>query len=375
MGRRGSMLLISLVVIIFLSLAETSLFVNGVTQSSLSARTYHRSNALHLAEAGLNQAALNLRTGATTDDVTTAALVTGSFQLEAPPQSMGNYLYRVRSTGTSELEQRQLEGVFRTDRQSVFQFALFGYQWIDIGGSAVTDSYDSCKGTYSSQVPGSKGDTGTNGTTAGSVDFDGTSLLINGTVAVGPNVSNPDSIITNYDASLVTGNPKVASQPVGLLKPSVTIPPCQTALPPLIGGTRTFLTGTDYCPSNTKPITIKGTEVWTANGSISLYFTGELTITGNAVVGVVDQPTMMKWYLTTSTKAPVINGDAKFYGAMYAPNVVAKVNGNAEVFGSVVADQVVLSGAGPKIHYDQCLSGGTGPTGSYKVRLRSWREL
>ncbi len=394
MGRRGSTLLIALGVVIFLMLAETSLFVNGVTQSNISVRTYNRSNALHLAEAGLSQAALNLRTSSTTDDVTTAALVSGSFALNAP-QSVGSNLDMVRSVGTSDVEQRQLEGVFRTDRQSVFQFALFGDQGVDMSGEMRTDSYDSRLGPYDNVVgsptynAGHEGDIGTNNTSFGGLDLNGSGLLIDGQLFTGPDVADPQSLVDGYNGNLITGgtDPPTNTQDVGAL--ASTMPMVPVSVPPgvtcadntvkakqqvTLSATGGPLGNGTYCYHN---LNIEGGATFTADGPVTIYLTGALQAVGETTVGVVSHPSRMLFYITSggiATIAGTVGGSSRFYGVIYAPDATIAIGGEAQMFGAVVAQDIYVAGDA-QVHYDVALKDFTGGPTTGSAELIAWREL
>ena len=61
-GRGGFILVTTVGVVTFFTLTGGSMLLRGLWQAYASSRIHHRSNALHLAEAGVDQAALNLRT-------------------------------------------------------------------------------------------------------------------------------------------------------------------------------------------------------------------------------------------------------------------------------------------------------------------------
>ena len=397
MRRSGFILLTSLIVIVFLTLAGTSLFVGGVSQSHTGLRTYSRSNALQLAEAGVNQAALNLQTATTTDDLGLApvTLSAGSFTLD-PAQSVGNGLTKVISTGTSQLEQRRIEAVFQLTPQSIFRFALFGDQGVTISGNALTDSYDSSKGPYNDTVgsPGYNadhhGDVGTNRTTVGGVTVSG-SLFVDGQVAVGPGVSNPTSVVSGYNPIFITGgtsppsdNQDVISQSTAFVMPSTSVPQGLTCKSLTVSGNSTVTlptgggtacVGTNCCFTTLK---VSGGGKLTATGPVTVYLTNQLTASGNSVVGVANDPTKMTFLMTSISGATLeegsITGSTKFYGALYGSMATIDITGNAEVYGSVIAQSVSVSGSA-EVHRDTALGNNTTLSNLYKTKVVSWREL
>src|SRR3989338_44617 len=199
----GFRYLLSLLFVFFLTIAGTSFLIRSVSELDVSQRFGNQSAALHVADAGVDQAARNLRTPTDlTDDVTSATLPTGVFTIDTPV-SLGGDRWRVVTHGSSVNEphrKRNVEAVFQLVPQSLFQYALFGDQQISVSGNAVTDSYDSGSGPYDDDTAGHNGDVGTNSTSLGGVAVGG-SIFVDGQVAVGPNVADPDSVVSGYDRS------------------------------------------------------------------------------------------------------------------------------------------------------------------------------
>lgn len=375
MRQRGEVVAAAVGLVAFLTTLGTAMLLRSVQESRVSHRSLVRQEAFHLAEAGIDRAALNLRTPSASDDLNSGILLTGTWTID-PPTSIGSLLYRVTAHGTSEQEQRNIEAVLQLTSQSVFQFAVFGDQTLNVSGNARTDSYDSRTGPYVEATAGAHGNVGTNATTAGGVTVGG-SIFINGQVAVGPNVSDPTSVVTGYDPAFITGNPKVVSQATSFPMPSVTIPEgCQQTLPPLVGNVRTFSSSAGtYCP--TGDLTVNGGEVLTADGPVKIYLSGQLDISGNATVGVATNPTAIKFLLTSTGGATVegtITGSTLFYGALYGPNATINLSGNTEVFGSIIARTVNVSG-NAELHYDEAMTTLTDISNLYQTRLLSWQEL
>lgn len=369
-------------VVLVLTILGAGFMRRSMTENGVSRRSASQQDAFFLAEAALDRAALNLRTpDETSDDVTAGTLPTGSYTVDTP-QLIGALQYAVTTHGTSRGESRHVEALFQLTPQSVFQFALFGDASVNVSGDAQTDSYDSSQGPYEDDPTspdynkGQNGDVGTNGTDAGDVTVDG-SIFIEGQVAVGPGVDDPTSVVTGYDPAFITGDPKVASQPSAFPLPDVVIPEgCETELPASVQNTRTFSSSVGvYCPPGS--VVINGGDTWTADGAVKIYFAGDLTVNGNATVGVVNDPTKMLFLLTATGSASLqqeITGSTTFYGGIYGPNAFIDIAGDAEIFGSIVAGSVDLSG-NAKIHYDESLQSITELSNTYRPSLLSWREV
>ena len=396
-NRQGFVYALSLLVMFFLTLMGTSILMRSVSEADSSERFGYQSAALHLADAGVDQAARNLRTPTDlTDDITTGTLPTGTFTLDAAVD-LGAQTWKVVSHGASVQEptrNRNIEVVFSLLPQSVFQYALFADLALTAGGSANTDSYDSRLGVYGACLSGCgggspvnnvgrNGDIGTNGTTAGSVALSGGSIFVDGQIAVGPGVSDPASIVTGYDPAMITGGTSppsdtqdVVAQSSTFPMPNVTVPEGLTCSDRVVNGSETVtLTAGTYCYHN---LTIQGNGTLTASGSAKVYLTGELSAQGNSSVGVPTDPTKMVFLMTSTSEATIeegtITGSNKFYGAIYGPQATINITGNAEVYGAIIADRVNLTGSA-EIHYDEAVNTITEVSNLYQTSVVYWQEL
>jgi len=392
-GSRGFVLVTTVGVLAFFTVAGSALFIRGLWEAGASQRTYHRSNALHLAEAALNQAARNLRTATAVDDVMAATLATGGFQID-PPQGLGSQLVQVTARGASQQEQRRLEAVFRLTPESLFQFALFGDQFLNIGGNVLTDSYRSSVGPYDpAPGPGSNaghnGDIGTNAVAPGGVAVSG-SLFIDGQVAVGYDVPDPLSVVVGYDPLFITGGTSppsdtqdVVSQSSVFPMPPVTVPaglPCadftvssdtvETLSP--AGGPKGDGV---YCY---RDLTLQGGGTLSPSGPVTVYITGQFIARGNSVMGLASDPTQLVVLMSASGDATLeqgtLTGSTEFYGALYGPQSTLQITGNATIFGSVIAQSINVSGSAA-IHYDEAMTDLTQVSNTFKTTRIAWREL
>lgn len=396
-GRRarsqGFLLLTSLGVVIFLTLSGASLLVDGISASNTSARMYNRSNAFQLAEAGINQAGLNLRTQGTTDDVMSATLASGSFQIDKQ-ESIANSQYWVQATGTSQFETRQVEMIYQVNYQSVFQFAVFADQLLGLSGSLQTDSYDSRLGAYDpnpgpTQNVGQNGDVGTNSVALGGIDMSGNSLYIDGQLKIGPDVANPTGVVTGFDASTISGGTSPASDGQDVISMSTTMPLAPVVIPAGLTCNDLTVNANDvltlspaggplgdgsYCYHD---LEIEGSGTFNSSGPVKVYLTGELKSVGNTVVGTVSDPTRMIFYMSTASIATIegtISGTSDFYAGLYAPLATIAIGGNSKVFGAVTAGRVYVAGSA-EIHYDEAMANITQEPGFATTIPVAWREL
>lgn len=383
MNRRGMIMIVTLGALIFVSTVGTTLLMRSLNEAQISRRSAAQQSAFYLADGAIDQAARNLATPTdTSDDTSSLTMETGSFTIDST-SSIGTNLYKVTAHGTSNSgDQRDVEAVFQLTGQSVFQFALFGSQSVNISGNAITDSYDSSDGLYDEDAAGHNGDVGTNSTTAGGVTVDG-SIFIDGQVAVGPSVSDPTSMVAGYDSDFITGGTSppsdtqdVVAQSQTFPTPDVTIPDgCTTTLPAKVGVTRTFQSGVTYCPAG--DLVVSGGDIFTATGPVKIYLAGNMTVEGNASIGVEAQPTWMQFLVSSTGSASLqdtIVGSTEFYGTLYAPKATINISGDAEIYGSIVAKTVNITG-NAEIHYDEASTTLTDVSNLYTSALIAWRDL
>jgi len=395
--------LISLGVLVFLTMAGASALMQGVAQTAVSERSRDQLAALHLAEAGVDQAAINLRTPTDTlDDITTRTLAAGAFQVDTPMDSLDSLTWKVTTRGSSVYDpglERGVEVVFALTPQSIFQYALFGEQGVSVSGHAETDSYDSRLGAYDENTnSGYEGDVGTNVTTFGGITVGG-SIFVDGQAVVGPDVADPISVVSSSCGpsqpecinAFITGGTSPPSDDQDVVSssepfpfPPVTVPAGLTCGDLTIaGGTQELLSpdggplgNGSYCYHS---LTVEGNAQLTPTGPVDVYLTGQLIARGNSSIGDPSNPKALLFLMTSSTEGATLEegsltGSTKFYGALYGPDAIIDIKGNAEVFGSIVAETVTVSGSAV-IHYDEALTEMTDLSNLYTASVASWREL
>lgn len=387
-ARKGTVFVTALSLMVCLFVLGAASLLQSLQEDRIGRRSLARHKAFYLAEAAVEQAALNLQTPTDlSDDLTSGALLPGTFTIDSPAESLGNQRWKVTTHGASAHDAsvpRSIEAVFTLSPQSVFQFALFGEQTVTVSGSAVTDSYDSRVGAYGGGNLQHDGNVGTNATAPGGIAVSG-SIFIDGQMAVGPDVADPASVVTGYDPAFITGGTSppsdtqdVVSQPTSFPMPDYP-PPDGMACPDLTiqGNTTTSLPPGTYCYHD---VTIQGGGTLTTTGSgVTVYLTGTLTAKGNSTVGVSTDPTKMAFLVSSTGGASLeqgtLTGSTTFYGALYAPKAAITITGNAEVFGSVIAKTINVSGSAA-VHYDEAVPAAlTGISNRSTPALTSWREL
>lgn len=385
----GVVVVLSMGVVVVIGALGSTALMRSLHEQRLGSRSAARQQAFFLAEAGIDQALINLETDDLADDVTTDALLTGSFQLDHPPVILGPLQRRVRSHGYAQGEARHIEAVLQLTPESLFQFALFGAQRVNISGNAQTDSYDSRQEAYNQDAHGHNGDVGTNATASGAITVGG-SIFVDGQLAVGPGVEDPEAIVAGFDPAFVTGGTSPPSNTQDVVAQFREFPMPPVVVPGTLACNDLTVSSNDtvtlsptggplgngtYCYRN---LTIQGGGALTASGPVTVYMTGELIARGNSTVGVPSNPRQMVIQMSASAEATLeqgtLTGSTEFYGGLYAPDSIITISGNAEIYGSVVARQVDVTGSA-YVHYDEALTDVTQVSNLYSTALSSWREV
>lgn len=386
-NRHGSMLVLSLGTIVFLSIVGSTTLLRGLHEEQTSRRSSALQKAFFLAETSLDATIDNLRQGQS-GDLPTTVMAGGSFWATVTDSTEDPTLlplhYRITGHGLYQAGQRDVEAlVHLMSPQSVFQFAMFGDQSMTVSGSVITDSYDSSLGPYDPNNPGQNGDVGTNSTTAGAVTISG-SIAINGQVAVGEDAVDPNEVVSIGGEAIITGEPPIIAQSSNLQMPGVDPPAglsCDITFN--VGGQQTMALPADApqgaCNANNEccflNMSVGGGGTVTVDGPVTVYVTEQFSAGGNTTIGSLLNPGHLILILTSSQTGTLgsVSGNTLFSGGIYAPNGGVNVSGNADVYGSIVANSVTISGDA-QIHYDEALAN-TGPVGSYDAELLAWYEL
>lgn len=401
-ARRG-LALVSVCAVIFLVLGAV-IAMGTVSSQNLCQVTLsvYEKQAIYVAEAGLQDALLQLKTGSTWGAGGPAVIPAGFDHKAMPGPSGFSYTVTVtnnhaggqpvasdgtqvnlgcvylRSSGTAT------QGVTRTvsavARQGVFgvwKNAVFGDQWVHVNGNPTIDSYDSAAGPYT-PAPSPQGNAyvGTNGSSAGVIGMGGSSL-VDGSLLVGPG-ANPTTAVTG--ATHATGEVFVASAPTAL--PVVSPSPVPTgpfvnqaftkknsgagvSLPPGDYGSLSMgsqavvnLTAGRYYFAGNVDIGA-GSRLTITSGPVEIFFAGSWSSGANTIVNAIGSstngvglPSNLRIYGTSTATTVTLDGGTQTSLLMYAPTAALTFVGTADLYGSVVAGTVDLRGTSG-IHYDQ----------------------
>ena len=120
MNRRGIVFLISLGVAFLLAVLGASMLMRSIVELHVTQRAFDQASAFQLADAGIDQAVINLRTADPADDILTDAIPPGTYTiLSVVP--IDALTQRVVARGTSGSGQRDIEAIVKLVPQSIFR--------------------------------------------------------------------------------------------------------------------------------------------------------------------------------------------------------------------------------------------------------------
>jgi hypothetical protein len=392
-SEKGVVLIFAMSIITALAIVGSTMVVRSMTESGVTRIDQNEHHSLVFSEAALDRGLRNLYVG-NESDISSTPISGGAFWAEIydhnEDANLTEMQRRIVGHGSEESHQRNVELITARTEKSVFRYAVFADEDIGIQGSVITDSYDSRDGAYDEDNHSHNGDIGTNGTIVGSVDFNGApgasaGYFIDGQVFVGPGVEDPESIVTNYDPSFVTGGTSPPSDGQDVLSaaeefplPPVTVPQGVFCAPEtrIDNKADVVLPPGDYCYRN---LTVLGGAHLTSSGPVKIYITGTFDLGGNgSVIGVASDPTQLLIIMTGNDAKAKIDGDISgtttLYGGIYAPEADLKLYGNAQVFGAVVSNSISVEGDA-MVHYDEAMEDIDDLTNRWENDVLFWHEI
>lgn len=417
-GNKGAVLVSGLMIMAGLTILGIAAMTTTTMEHRISANHRMATQSFYAAEAGVNQALSKLIRDI--DTFRGKPSVADLGMLSAKPAQanfLQNYAYWIASLDYDPSDPPGyvvIEGegavlgtpararvAVRLDFDVVgylFDNGVFAEQSIDIGGTGDIDSYDSCKGAYDPNNPGSNAVVGTNSPSSDAITLQ-SQAVIKGDAYVGPN-GDPDLGITG---GTVTGNTYALTEPKTLYP--ITDPGGGESLimpsdvnMTLSGGTyrlsELILDGSDVLTINgdvtlivdgplnilgQAQIVINGTPNGTPSdgtqakgGSLKLYANSDIDIGGNGIVNLTSQPKNNLIFGTDTVNNIFIHGDAEFYGAIYAPTATVSGVGTADFYGAIVSQTIESTGTFG-LHQDECLGTGSGGGVQNLFRIAYWR--
>lgn len=368
------MTVVALGVTVILAIFSSTMLLRAIHEADLGELEATKIHILFLAESAIDHAIANLRVN-NTADIASTALGDGTYGATISP--LGSSRYRITGQGRVGSQQQNLEAVVQQSGGSVFGYAMFGYDQLDMKNGSLTDSYNSSLGNYDPSTAGTNGGIGTNSTATHAVKLSN-GAAINGQVVVGPGMSDPTTAVDNT-GGIITGSPPIVSASSALAQPAVSTTGLSCGTKLKVDGT-TFSWNQASSPYCYQEIVVDNGASISVTGNVVVYVTGKFEVKNSGRVNVVlsgatvtSKPTQLV-VQSASTEKVLIDNDAIVVAGIYAPYAKADIKNSAVLYGSIVADEVVEDNSA-KIHYDQALKD-TGPSGgSAEIRVESWREL
>jgi len=380
-------------IILFVIFALTGAFLFLATNARLINERYHENAmALYLAEAGIDYAIWEINYGGadfsdwTGDPAIEATKSINNIQdadgniygnANISVYNMGQDVVTVRSTGTfSSITGPQVSRMIQAllKKHKLFNYAILTSDLIDVSGTAnKIDSYDSSLGLYGGVNVGSEGTIVTNSTANPAITLRG------GATIDGDVVTGPGGTATTAGGASYSGSPYANAD---IFMPSVVVPDnlqnatLQSAIS-LAGNNTLELFSGDYryksitlsakaqlilngdvnlyCTESPSITTEAQSQIIIKNGDASIYFDGDVSISGKGVLNESGAPSDLTFYGTDSVSNINLSGIGTFYGTFYAPGAdYFYIAGNSELFGAVVGKNVSLAGTA-QIHFDEQL--------------------
>jgi hypothetical protein len=431
--RRGSVLIIAMLVAALIALVLGSYLSLGLSTARFASRTFYSNASFNLAEAGAEEAVWSfnrLTNGASDgwtawsndgtnawqkfDGFTFGASATGSVKVYVEnylPPAGSVILPKVIALasvnpGADAPVTKMLE--LTLSRRSHFASGLVAQDSITFNGNnASVDSWNS--GSATSPVAYSATARNDHGSVA-SMSVQTTAMLVNqadiwGYVATGgsaPQVGVNGSIRGATTPVGVQIDPSRVSTDFCINLDSVTAPSGGTTIAPISGTTTLGTLGTTTSWQCTS-ISLQGSQVLTilgqvtlvltagsgsqaldlegsatihipAGSSLALYVEGDVKIAGKATLGNDNiQPISCQFWGTNGTagaQSIELTGNGALVSVVYAPDAVVKLDGNGDMMGSVIAYDIIVAG-NAAYHYDESLAS----YGDAGFGVSKWREI
>lgn len=423
---RGSALVIStMMVVVALGIVAALLATVGA-QTSFTGGARDRTQALFVAEAGINDALYQVSKG-TSAATMTKSFGGGSYTVTTTPSGTA---YILHSNGTLNQQMRTVYAVIDRAAHILFPMAAVGTTHVMLRDSAFTDGFDSAVGPYNASandnghnhaptsVPGSV-------QSAQDVQFYSNPFHANiyGNATPG-NGFTPSVWAPSGGTWYVSGSSAPATFPAPATVAAPTIASSGTDLA-VSAGTTTITGDKSYkslTVSSTGKLVIQGPArvvVTGENGGAALLNTAELQIdatngpvslfvsnkkntdvtseydytqesfwadTNTAVTNVTGKASDFTVFIMDSSPATMQAGPGggnpgNFYGSIYGPNANVRIgqgDGNQvnpiNFYGAIVGAEVKIRGWQTGFHYDAVLGrSGTQVPGFYQVKV--WKEL
>src|SRR3989440_302431 len=208
-------------------------------------------------------------------------------------------------------------------------FPFVGMDSITFSGQGNTDSFDASLGAYSPATARRNGSIATNG----DIQLGGNSVVkgdahpgIGGLLNIS-GTSSVSGLRTPLTVKLAYGTPQV---PAGTLNAGAVN----------VGSGTFYVNAGDYsCTS----LTISNKATFYCQGVVRVFCSGPVNISGGYIHTYQNRPTNFQLHVTTASPV-TLNGQADFYGQIYAPLSDVTQGGQADIYGSIIGKTLNFGG-------------------------------
>jgi len=371
-AERGSIFLLSMVIMTVLLVLGSSLIERTQTAVYRSSVESRAAKSFHLAEAGVHKAlyALSIPGGwVTYGGDSSLTLPGGACEVRVSPSPTARTAIQqvtVLSTGWvpgphgSRRYPKTIRVVARWD-PNYFDFAIFGDEEVIVGNGTIDVSPD-----------GTMADVGTNSAEVGTVVV-APQGSVTGDIAVGYGAESPPLCVDNK--GIITGSIDTLDMPKFL--PSLTdLPAGAISLGDVVLGGSTVLV-LDEGTYHMTDLDMTGNGAIQCNGKVVIYLgtpgsasPESILIGGNGILNDSHVADNLKIYCFDNIESIAIGGNGAYYGAVYAPNSEVALNAG-DVYGSLIANTVTINGSDCHVYYDESLS----DESKARAVARSWEVL
>ena len=375
--RRGSALLTTLVLLTTLLVMTVAFASVGVRWTDEQTAGVDDARSFALAEGGAYEAAHSLMQGTSGDLASQGDPVRhgeGLFWVEG--EDIGPLRVRLRSTGLVGKGRTTVEMVVEKRYDSIARFALFSDEPMLLGSNTLVDSFDPTFGAYGAQTqvkpPGSS---------QPMVDQNAIVMCNSDILAASQVVIGGDSVAGPGHSTITSSNFSVSGSTDPSKEEFTNEIPDTPVLPNLgtyvaSGSNERVITAGSYHYSSLKinnqaelrvegPMTLVLDSLETSpgsvltldatNGPIELFVTGPVLLDNNSdVFSTADSARDVLIYFTSEEDDIVLDSNASFVGAIFAPYTSVKVSSNWEIFGALGAKAIAMD-SNSQLHFDESL--------------------
>lgn len=373
---RGAAMLIALSLLFMMSLMGVSAIQTSSVDMNITDNYKQDARSFYIAEAGLEHAYSVLRDSSSwRGGLRDIPLGGGTYSVRILDRdsiaALGDSIM-ILATGSRSSANSTVSVKLSPNRP--FRWAAFADTGLALGGTTLTDSYDSDSGTYASTKRNEDGDVGSNWT----IDIYGTADIYGDAATANPgDISITGSAFVGGDTTSSAAYMDLPSVSQSEVNHAKAVNAATTG----ISGNYSYNTSTgafSISPNKTAKLSsgtywfgdtdLKGKLELQPGASVKIYITGDIKLNSQARINENGKPVDMQIFSTSENIT--LNGGAEIRAVFYAPDTKFKFNGAADLYGAYIMKEANVNG-GSNFHYDRSLRDLTYGSGLNRV---AWKE-